>query len=51
MKKAGELSAIKYAHSEADALAFIGTVLDKRNPNIRKDKRRNLLTILSIETI
>ena len=43
---------IKYAHTEKIALDFIGSVLDKRNPDVRIDKKtRNLIKILSIEAI
>jgi hypothetical protein len=47
-----EGNVIKHAHTEKLALDFLGSVLDKREPSIRIDKKtRNIITILSIETI
>ena len=47
-----EGNVIKTAHTEKLALDFLGSVLDKRKPSIRIDKKtRNIITILSIETI
>ena len=45
-------AAIKYAHTEAKALDFLGKVLDKGTPCVRLDKKtRNLITIIDINEI
>ena len=44
-------TAIKHAHTEKEALAFLGSILDKRKPDVRIDKRRSLLTIIKTETL
>jgi len=44
-------TAIKHAHTEKEAVAFLGSVLDRRNPAVLTDKKRGILTIIKTETL